>query len=320
MSMNIVYKTIPKHTSEDVKLDQVIELYFMLDMNKNTILQDKVILFNVTEQKTEAIKIEYQRRVLKVTPLSPLKPLNHYQLQLVGGEKGVKDITGRTMAETYELEFHTLDVKSIKPPLVVKPTDVSVVKEQAEFVFTSIENASFYEVEVSKSNTFHTLVWPLNDEKVYLSEEVRLIPDIPYETGLYYMRVRSVDKDGNQSSWSPSIRYFYDGAPIIHEQEEESLPEPVQEEPVAPQSSRVVLQAISQVKDTAPSQLDQLQNVFSSKVESTLTGLYVKSTTPKDKSVNNKLPNLKKIVIQFTDDIDPSTVDETTCYLLTERN
>jgi hypothetical protein len=326
--MNVVYKTIPRHTEENIPLDQVIEIYFMIDMNKHSMRPENIILFNLTEQVVEPVTFEYSRRVLKVHPVHKLKPTNHYQLQLVGGESGLKDITGRFMAETYEVEFCTKDVENIKPPKILSPTDLSVVREAATFELEPSLNADYYELQVSKSNTFQNLVWPTNGEKVYQTSEIRVTPDIPYETGTYYMRVRAVALDGTASAWSPVIRFYYDGAPIIREPEEEPIPDetiPTQpessgEETVSTQSVRkVILQSMSRLEQT-PNQLSQLQKVFSAKADTTLTGLYVKSATPKDKSVNNPLANMKQIVIEFTDNIDPNSVTSTTCYVLAERN
>lgn len=326
--MNVIYKTLPRHTEESIPLDQVLEVYFMVDINKNTFTPDSVILFNITEQIVEPVTFDYNRRVLKVQPIGKLGPNNHYQLQLIGGIKGLKDITGRSMAQTFELEFVTKDVESIKPPKILSPTDVSVVRTAATFQLEPNLDADYYELQISKSNTFHHLVWPTNGERVYRTPEVTVTPDVPYETGLYYMRVRSVGFQGEISSWSESIRYFYEGAPIIRVPEEEPMPdeEEPEEEVVTAQSQRVILQTRSQLKED---QLTNLQNVFSAKAGETLTSLRVKSSSPKDKSVNNNVANFnsvlangnqKKIVIEFTEDIDPATVSKLTAYILSERN
>jgi hypothetical protein len=335
--MNVVYKTIPVHTEENVTLDQALEIYFMIDMNKNTFRPENIILFNVTEQVVEPVDFEYNRRVLKVKSVSNLKAKNRYQLQLVGGEKGLKDITGRMMADTYELEFFTKDIESLKPPVILSPTDVSVVSKAATFELEPNLEVDYYELQISKSNTFQNLEWPTNGEKVYRTSEVSVTPDVPYATGLYYMRVRSVGFDGQISAWSDSIRFFYDGAPIIHEPEDPQMPDeivtetPTEGEVVVPQARKVILQAMSQLQET--NQLSKLQDVFSAKAGETLTSFTVRSATPKDKSVNNNVVtfnnmvatgNRKKIIVEFSENIDPATVNPDgkalTAYVLSERN
>jgi hypothetical protein len=333
--MNVVYKTLPRHTEENVPLDQSLDIYFMIDMNKSTFRPDTVILFNLSEQQVEPVDFEYNRRILKVTPVQKLKAKNRYQLQLVAGDKGLKDITGRQMPQTYELEFSTKDMDSIKPPVILSPTDVSVVKEAVTFQLEPMLTIDYYELQVSQSNTFHNLVWPTNGEVVYRTPEVNITPDIPYSTGLYYMRVRSVGFDGEKSAWSDAIRFFYDGAPIIREPEEEPMPDeitpapetPTEGEVVMAQARKVILKAASHIQEA--NQLSKLQDVFSAKAGETLTGLRVKSATPKDKSVNNNVTsfnnmivtgNQRRIIVEFTEDIDPASVSNLTAYILSERN
>lgn len=336
--MNVIYKTSPTHTEDKVVLDKVIEIYFMIDMNKNTFKSETIILFNLTEQIVEPVSFEYVRRMLKIRPIGKLKPNNHYQLQLLGGEKGLRDITNRMMAQTYEVEFYTKSTEAIKPPKILSPTDLSMVREAAIVQLESLSDVDYYELQISKSNTFHNLVWPLNGEKVYRTPEVHVIPNIAYETGTYYLRVRSVDFEGKASWWSPVIRYHYDGAPIIITPPEEPIPtEPTPTEPtpaptegeIVTQSARkVVLKAMSRLKSN-PDQLSKLQNIFSTKEVTTPTDLYVKSSSPKDKSVNNNVSkfndirenmNKRQIVIELTDVIDKGTVNSLTCYVLSERN
>lgn len=322
--MNFIYKTIPRHTEEKIPLDQKIDIYFMIDMDKPSIREEHIILFNLTEQLVEPVQFDYNRRILSITPLSNLLPNNHYQLQIVGGEKGVKDIVGRKMPQTYEVEFTTKDVEGIKPPRILTPTDLSSVREAVQIELEPNLDVDYYELQISKSNTFHNLVWPTNEEKVYRTSEIRVIPDIAYQTGQYYMRVRSVGFDGLKSSWSPTIRYYYDGVPIIKEPEEEPMPDEIPpteeaEEVAIAQKRKVVLQTSSHIQEQ-PTQLQKLQDIFSSKSSTSLTGLYVTSTTPKDNSVNNPLSNIQTLVIEFTDDIDPASITSDTCYVLIERN
>lgn len=315
--MNFIYKTIPRHTEGNIPLDGKIEMHFMIDINRQALKDEHFILLNLTEQMIEPVRYEYIRRKLDVTPLNKLKPNNHYQLQVIGGEHGIRDITGRTMPDTYEIEFYTKDVDEIKPPKILSPNDVVEVREPPVFELEPILEANYYELQISKSNTFHNLEWP--NGKVYRITETKVIPDIPYQTGQYYARVRSIDFEEHASSWSPVIRYFYNGTPVIRVPEDPEIPTEEPEEDVTVESKRnIVLQPMSQVQEV--SQLEKIKSAFSVKSDATITGLYAKKATPKDKSVNNKLDAIGQIVIEFTEDIDPATVDSKTCYLLSERN
>lgn len=328
--MNTIYKTLPRHTEENVLLDQVLEIYFLVDMEKVSFRQDTIILFNMTEQIVEPISFEYNRRLLKVTPVSKLKANNHYQLQLLGGEKGLKDITKRQMAQTFELEFFSKDVESLKPPIIISPTDVSVIKAKATFELKPELNADYYELQISKSNTFHNIVWPTNEQKIYRTDEVKVTPDVNYQTGLYYARVRAISTETYKSAWSEPIRFFYEGSPEIIVAEEIPMPD---ETPVtAPAASPVVtLQARTRVQESE--ELSALQGIFSGSGAIAQDSLKVKSATPSNKSVNNKLVafnnmiasgNQKRIVIEFSENIDPDSVKPTASkvpvYVLSERN
>ncbi len=305
--MNIVYKTIPIHTAEDVPIDQMIEIYFMRDIVKTTLNEDTIILLNITEQKVEPVKVDYRNRTLKVKPVSKLMPKNHYQLQIVGGKDGIKDIVGWEMAQTYEVEFYTKDVESIKPPRILFPVDLSVVDKAVEFQMESAAYADHYEIQVSKSNTFHNLVWPTGDEKVFKLEEVRFTPDIDYQEGQYYMRARSVSVDGEKSSWSSAVRYFYQ--PVLDY-------EPVEEETV--ESKEVFLQTNSRPGSNI-TQLEKLQDVFAEEKEEN-NPFQIKRVTPGDGTVHNGLEKARKIVIEFSEEIDPDSVFSSNCYVLSERN
>ncbi|MCD7910963.1 Ig-like domain-containing protein [Bacillus velezensis] len=317
--MNIVRRTIPKHTEENVPLDQEIQLLFMVDLNKNSISSDHVILFNITQQRTEKIHFEYLNKTLKVTSVLPLEPLNHYQLKLVGGMNGIKSITGHTMADTYEIEFYTKDVASIKPPRIFAPTHVSVVRDYVTFEFEKIQEADYYELEVSQSNAFQNLIWPLDGDKVFPMSDLKVTPYINYKTGQYYARVRSVDKEGIKSAWSPTLSFYFDGNSNIEDAEDPISPEKDTLAKKTENTQKVILKTnSSQPKELT--QLSQLQDALSETDETNATRLYVKSTTPKNSTVNNNKEKLKTIVIEFTEDIDPDSVNSLTCYLLEERN
>lgn len=319
--MNTIFKTIPRHTEEQVALDQQIEIHFMVDVNKSTFRSENIILFNMKEQQVEPVEFSYNRRILKVTPKQKLMANSHYQLHLLGGEKGIADITGRIMAQTYEVEFRTKDTDAIKPPVVLAPTDVSEVRGAVEFILKDVEGAAYYELQISRSNAFHNLVWPPSDEKVYRVEQTEVTPKVAYQTGLHYMRVRSVGIEGERSSWSDSIRFFFDNTPSFEEAAEEAVIK------VQPAVRQVFLQAASCKQPD--NQLSQLQNAFSMKEEQFATRLSIKSSKPKDKSVNTLAApfnsvmaggNQRRIVIEFSDDIDPSSVTALTAYVLSERN
>ena len=321
--MNVIYKTIPIHTAEKVALDQVIEVYFMIDINKQALRAEHFILLNMSERKVEDVEFEYNRRVLKIRPMKRLSPLTYYQLQIVGGTDGIKDITGRSMAQTYEVEFHTKDTESIKPPRVIAPTDKSIITKPVEVQLNPSQQAFYYELQISKSNTFHNVLWPVNGEKIYRMTDIKVTPDIKYETGSYYMRVRAVSEEGEASAWSSTIQFYYNGVVEIEIPKDEEVPkeEPPITEPVPEVNEEdVVLQTKSRIIDEPLTQLSQLQDHFVQEAITASNALSVTASSVQNKSVNNKLTNAKTIIIDFSEDIDPLVATNNTCYVLVERN
>ena len=322
--MNVIYKTNPKHTEENIPLDKAIEIYFMVDINAQKLDLSKVILLNMNEQRIEEVEIAYSQRVLTVTPKKLLSPECHYQLQLVGGKEGIQDIIGRYMEETYEVEFYSKSSISLQAPIILSPVDMSVYKTTPTIQIQSDENVFYYEIQVSKSNTFQNLEWPINDGKVYQSGERTITPDVQYDTGQYYLRARATGEDGSKSPWSLLTRFYFDGNEAIQELSEDvsiSTPDSVINPPPESvnQVKKVVLQAASQ-SDPSITELDNLRDLFTTKFENQIKELRVKSVSPSDGSVNNGLSTLRQIIIEFTDDIDPNTINSSTCYVLSERN
>lgn len=314
--MSIVYKTIPHHTQEEVLLDQEIEITFMLDINVNSLRQENIILLNLSEQKVEPVKFTYDRKLLKIKSLNLLHANCHYQLQIVGGVNGVKDIIGRIMAETYELEFYTKDIASIKPPVILYPNDLSIVLEKPEYRLAKVENALYYEVQISLSNTFHNLIWPKNNEKVY-GEEDKIVAklDITYENAQYYVRARSVNDQGLSSSWSKPIRFYFDGQIELVMPETSPSPREHQEDA---DNFEVILETYTRATDH--DQLKNLQDALSVSVKAPTAKLNILNINPKNKSVNNTLESIKKIEVEFSEALDKSTISASSCYVLAERN
>lgn len=315
--MNFVYKTRPHHTEENVLLDSSIEIVFMVDINKNTIRQECITLLNLSDKLVEAVKFHYHNRLLTVTPLQSLKSNSHYQLQIVGGVSGIKDITGRIMPETYELEFYTKELEGLKTPSFLLPTNKSVHSKQPSFKWSAVDKADYYEIQISKSNTFQNIIWPTDEDKIYSTTSNEVTPDIEYESGQYYARIRSALATGLCGSWSNVLQFYYDDSDEIEEKEEDPFPS-AEAIPESIQSKQVILQATSKVQTL--SQVQALQNAFSAQADTSALNMSVTSTSPKNLSVNNPLANIKQIVIEFTGDIDPTTVTTKTCYVLEERN
>jgi Bacterial Ig-like domain len=304
--MDFVLRTYPRHLSENVERDVVIEVVFMIDLNRQLLNDDLIVLFNMTEQRSVPIRYEYRNRVLKITPVEILDPLTHYQLQLIGGEKGIRDITGRYLIESYQVEFFTKDIDSIKPPVFLSPTHLSEVNVKPVFSWESVQNAYAYELQISTSNTFQNLVWPSEKTLIF---NTQVTPDIHYKKGRYYARIRSVAEDGTRSAYSDVMQFYFNQETV----EQSSGNVESQSEPTL----AFKIKANSQVKKADP--LAVLQQHFA-KQNTGEPKLFIFSSKPSHQTYNIPLSQINQIVIEFNENIDPNSVTNQTCYLIGERN
>jgi Bacterial Ig-like domain len=293
--MNFVLRTIPRHLMEGVDVDALIEVDFMIDLNRQQLKPEYLILFNVTEQKSEPVTFEYYNKRLKIKPNQDMGPLMHYQLQLIGGNEGLRDITGRYLEETYVLEFYTKDVKGIKPPVVLSPTDLSQYSSVLTITWEQVMEADHYEVQISKSNTFHNLAWPSEENNIYA---LSFSPDMDFEKGQYYLRIRSISSDGIKSAYSPVITFYHSGY-----QREEDL----------------IIQARTQISET--SELSTLQQHFSAQNTEPVTAIRITAAKPAPNSFNLPPTAINEISVEFNEDINAGSLAQFgACYLIGERN
>lgn len=302
--MNFVSRTIPYHLSEDVPTNPKIEIYFFLDLDKGTLNQDKIILFNLTEERTEKIKYEYQNKRLTITPVKDLGPNMHYQIQLVGGRKGLKNIIGQEMAETYVSEFYTKTIREVQPPVVTFPTDLTETISDITFKWKPAINAKFYELEISKTNTFHHLVWPLEQTPVY---ETTVTPHINYDKGTYYARIRSIAHDGTKSHYSRTIRYYFNGV-----KQADNMNDQHQEESIILETAGKVLESTSIIESLQK----HFMNEKAIKVNESFS---ITGSSPKHKGLNIRT-GTGFVTITFDQDVDPDSVTADSIYIVEERN
>lgn len=283
--LRFVLNTNPVHLSKKVPLDKTIEIFFLIDLTVSSVNHDNVILYNIDTQKSEPIDIDYHNKVLSIKPKEKLKPCQHYQVQLVGGKNGICDITGRYLQDVYSVEFYTDDVDEIKPPTLLSPTDLSEVHGNVVFKWTEVEGAYYYELQISRSNIFDVLEWPVSGHRVY---ETEVVPDLKYEKGHYYVRIRSVSPKGTKSAFSKAIRFHYSDEVDLESDEDENP------------------------------QLETLQHHFAAENDDRQF-LEVIESTPQRKAANISIDR-DKIVIEFSEELDPETVTNLSCYVVEERN
>lgn len=300
--VNFIRRTFPGHLERNVPVNKELEIIFFVDLNKHEITSDKIKLFNLTEEKSIPIKYRYYNRKLSVKSIEPLQSNMHYQLQLIGGPEGIVDITGAYMAESYSFEFFTSSEKRITAPVITSPIHMSEVRDSITFEWQPVEDAQYYELEVSRSNTFHNLEWPSEEIKIF---ETKITPHIEYKKGSYYIRVRAVSITGIKSDYSKTIHVYYDGP------SKESFSH------VKGESDRKIKIETSSKAISGDSFLDQLQEQFSSFNVNEKDAFKLVNSTPKNQSSN--LKSAEKIVLIFNDQVNEDSVTSETVYVLKER-
>jgi hypothetical protein len=303
--MKFVLRTFPNHLAVAVPQDVTIEIYFVIDIVTDTILPQNVILLNVEEQRSESITLEYRNKVLLIKPENKLSPNTHYQIELVGGKNGIKDITGRFLEQSYLFEFYTADVDHIKPPVLTAPAHQTSLTGPVSFAWNAAEKAYFYELEISRSNTFDVLVWPRGESRVY---ETQVTPDISYEPGNYYARIRTVNHSGEKSSYSKPIQFY------VEKSSQHQHPDPEPPNGSDPGCSDGLDEELEQIKDELGGSEEEEES------------LNVVSMTPADQEVNVPISYditnnpLTEIVVEFDDDLDLSTINSSSFYVIAQRN
>lgn len=312
--MNFIARTAPRHMDENLPLDSVLSIQFMMDINQQLLREEHIILTNLTEEADHDVTFDYRSRTMTIYPLKELHPKCHYQLTILGGNDGIRNIIGAFMPESHCIEFYTADVKEIKPPILLSPTHLSEYSSSVEFRWDAIPTAALYELQISRTNTFHHLVWPPERMAIY---DTSVVPKIAYEKGNYYARIRSVSEEAVKSAYSPVTQFYFDSNPKFIEDDPEA--DPIEKEKDTQALAPVTLQANTMLISTSTS-LSTLQKHFKKEQVKEQNGFGIVYGNPTAKALNIPLAQLKEITIEFSEDIDENSITDRTCYLIGEKN
>ncbi len=196
----------PTNLSSGVRRDITIEVWFNHDLDRTTVTSSTVLLFDLANHKVVRGTVVYAERKISFTPDQPLSPATRYQLVVLGGDGGVKDVFGVPLAQSYRLEFTTSVELEAAVPVILEPAEQSVVS--GSFVISWTHTGSdLYDVQVAKDLLFEDVYWPLAGEGytvVYSPDRVTasVRPARAFEDGFYFVRVRA--KDG---PWSEPVGF-----------------------------------------------------------------------------------------------------------------
>ena len=200
----------PVNYATEVDVSSSIQVTFNTDLNTQS-LSRNVILRTSWGEEVEG-RIVYRRKVITFTPLEPLEKGTNYVLTVQGdnnleddSQEGIRSILDEAMAGTFTSRFMTDSTGLLPVPNVISPTNNTIIKELPTYTWEPVEGASSYEVEISKTNTFATKVFPLSEYSTI--HNTTLSPDIVYEDGIYYWRVRAVGGVNDKGAWSPVMQF-----------------------------------------------------------------------------------------------------------------
>jgi hypothetical protein len=127
---------------------------------------------------------------------------------VLGGEKGIAFINGMKMDDNFVFHFETAENLEVSAPVFMSPVhDEVYTKNELEIMWNEVENAVYYEIEISKSNIFRILDWPNEPEKIYNNF---VIPDIILEDKTrYYIRGRAFNEDNEPGAYSDIVQIYH---------------------------------------------------------------------------------------------------------------
>lgn len=219
MGLNIAI-TSPAPYMSGVSVYQDIEFTFSYDLDTESI-KDNITLYKSLNGSfssigdltdlSKNIKVEcrtsYKDKVVTLKPLAPLEPGTLYVTYIP--DMKIRSITGSLMLTAFTGQFETEAVAKPASPVIESPAIAAVLsKELQPFTWTTTGEA--YNIQVSTSSTFETLILDETiDEPLFQPEPLSLAE------GRYYMRVRALGGE-----WSELTVFFVkvnEAIPVSHE-------------------------------------------------------------------------------------------------------
>lgn len=207
-----VIEVTPHNYANEVDVETSIRATFSIDMDPRY-MSDFVYLQDEEGNRIEG-RVKYGKRVVTFTPHQPLKKQATYNLFLIGDSNlsdeetvGLRSIIGIAMAGVKIIRFTTMLGDQLLPPTAKFPMNNSVIRLKPVFEWSPVEGNEGYGIQISKTNTFNTLVYPLDDETTISGE--LLEPDVELEDGHYYWRIRTIQAGGETSIWSRILQFHF---------------------------------------------------------------------------------------------------------------
>lgn len=204
MEAPYVMLTSPNNGDTDIEPTAPIKVWFNHDLNPGTVTAATLMLFDITNSVVVSGTVEYSQKVMTFIPNQPLSLSTQYQIVIIGGDVGIKDVFGSTMMQNYQVVFFTAGSTLVATPLITIPADRTLISQPFTVAWTGSQAP--YDVQIALDAAFQSIYWPVSGDDlsvVQASEDGgSLIPGRTFADGFYYVRVRS-----EGGAWSGTIGF-----------------------------------------------------------------------------------------------------------------
>jgi len=216
---NLIQRVSPKAFSTEVALDSNIEVKFFRAMDKTTFGASTFIVEKegTDIRATGSLLYSALNKTITFIPDISFNPGTTYRVIVVGHNKpvtspidGIKDALGNGMMGDFFWTFTTSTSAMLPQTVLRSPTDQSAIQIQPTFSWDPIPSADHYDIEVSQTNSFDIIYWPLVTDIVDTSLTT-VMPDRVFDVDKqYFWRVRGVRASGQKGHYS-YVQTFYIG-------------------------------------------------------------------------------------------------------------
>lgn len=207
-----VLSTSPSHLEGNVNVHTSISVAFTSDINPNTLTKNMVVLEDTNKiyktiedlkdySKYKVVKgsISYKDKLLTYTPSEPFNVDTTYILVL---NDKISDIIGNQLIQKYVTVFTTEKVASYYKCEFTSPKYGFITDSIPKFKWKNQKSPS-YIFQVSKQNSFESLISEDIIEGNQTDEEMSFTPSFNGEEGIYFVRVKS-----ENGEWSDALQFF----------------------------------------------------------------------------------------------------------------
>jgi hypothetical protein len=282
-----VLSVSPSHLDSNVNVNSSIDVTFTSDINPSTLAKNIVVFedYNKVYKDVNSLKdyskysvvkgtISYNDKVLTYTPSKPFNTDSCYIMVL---NDKITDITGNQLTQKCISVFYTEKVASYGRCEITSPKYGNITSSIPVFSWKNQKSAS-YIFQISKNNSFETLVLneviPGNEYE----EEISYEPSFNAKEGMYFIRVKS-----ENGEWSDTHQIFI----------------------------KPITDAVISEEDT--SELQTFEDFFDNLIEPVV----ILEQFPSPNSINNSLKT-NIIYIKIKGKLDESRIDLNECYIYAE--